>query len=186
MPPEGWRSGAGATKGPVAARRLRTPERSTIHSSLVSRIDSRSLLVTTVGGSAVPHPVMTQPRSLTNDRSHRVGRWSDVRRGRGHRPSVREYSGDRRVSGCVNPGKNVIAIGRFSAMASVGRVRSRSKTLVTEFPARSSRMSSMTSSWGPALHGCSRHQPPRPFVRPDLPPADHTPPVGTHDPGGNA
>ena len=67
--PGGMESGSGETKGPVAVRRVRTPERSTIHSSLVSSIDSRSLLVTTVGGSAVPHPVMTQPRSLTNDQS---------------------------------------------------------------------------------------------------------------------
>ena len=42
--------------------RSRMPVRSTIHSSDVSNICSRSWLVSTFGGRAVPHPVMTAPR----------------------------------------------------------------------------------------------------------------------------
>ncbi len=42
-------------------RRSRMPERSTIHSSVVSRRASRSALVTTLSGRALPHPVITAP-----------------------------------------------------------------------------------------------------------------------------
>ena len=52
------------TNGPVAACRLRMPERSTIHSSLVSKSDSKSAFFTTVGGSAAPHQVREQPRAV--------------------------------------------------------------------------------------------------------------------------
>jgi hypothetical protein len=65
----GFKAGEGETNGPVAARRVCTPERSTIHSSLVSRMEVRSVLETIVGGSAVPQPVITPPCSLTNDPS---------------------------------------------------------------------------------------------------------------------
>ena len=42
-------------------RRSWMPVRSRIHSSLVSIIPARSSLVRTLGGSAVPQPVMTAP-----------------------------------------------------------------------------------------------------------------------------
>src|SRR5262245_26212114 len=45
--------------------RSRMPVRSMIHSSLVSSpMSARSWLVSTFGGSAVPHPVMTAPRAF--------------------------------------------------------------------------------------------------------------------------
>lgn len=42
-------------------RRSRIPERVAIHSSVVSRRASRSALVTTVSGKALPQPVITAP-----------------------------------------------------------------------------------------------------------------------------
>ena len=51
----------GSTKGPVAARRVWIPLRSTIHSSVVSNRVVMSSLVTIRSGRAVPQPVMAAP-----------------------------------------------------------------------------------------------------------------------------
>ena len=50
-------------------RRSRMPVRSTIHSSVVSSMASRSALVTTLSGSAVPQPVIAAPTSSVDHRA---------------------------------------------------------------------------------------------------------------------
>src|SRR6478609_6514057 len=50
----------------LPTRRSRMPLRSTIHASVVSSVASRSALVTTFSGSAVPHPVMRADLTSTS------------------------------------------------------------------------------------------------------------------------
>ncbi len=53
-----WAASTASPEVVPPTRRSRMPVRSTIHSSLVSRLPSRSALVTTLSGKALPHPVM--------------------------------------------------------------------------------------------------------------------------------
>ena len=79
--PLGERRRRGA-KGPHITRRSRIPVRARIHSSLVSTSALRSSLVTTVGGRAVPQPMMALPRPASITRP--VARRRAGRSGRAH------------------------------------------------------------------------------------------------------
>ena len=61
-------------------RRSRMPVRSTIHSSLVSRLTAMSSLVTTLSGTAMPQPVIRMPLTRRTRRGRRGCRRSRRRR----------------------------------------------------------------------------------------------------------